>query len=371
MGSDLQDIFRLAAKHFYKKYKNKGGSQAQIAEQLGINQSYVSAVMSGSKTASLELQNQIANILYGPFEEFLTVGRRIQKKLDPEPKDKPDPDDGSVEKLIARLTHYIMDHQRIEKELVNTKTFYEDIVQNLQSGVLVTDSDDTIFFANQFMFIIAGIPQERLLGVNILSLQDKFTDMKSAEFSYKYKIAKESLKPLFYENIRVVTSTGRKAYLSGWMIPSANEDEYNGMTCTIRDTTKSQELTMLLKMTIDNSPYAIGISKKRVESSGQGTTYYTNKKMGHLFGQEDTDYKNISIRESLDKCEKFILNKKEWRNFLEKNSTKGTKGSIIITHTNGKQYKWTSENLMDNDGKSWGRMATVKKIGKNRRKEDK
>ena len=72
-----------------------------------------------------------------------------------------------------------------------------------------------------------------------------------------------------------------------------------------------------------------------------------------------------------NELKEFILNKKEWRNFLEKNSTKGTKGSIIITHTNGKQYKWTSENLMDNDGKSWGRMATVKEIGKNRRKEDK
>ena len=71
MGSDLQDIFKLAARHFYKKYKKKGGSQAEIAEKLGITQSYVSAVMGGSKTASLELQNQIANILYGPFEELI------------------------------------------------------------------------------------------------------------------------------------------------------------------------------------------------------------------------------------------------------------------------------------------------------------
>ena len=162
MGSDLQDIFHLASKHFYKKYKKTGGSQAKIAEQLGINPSYVSAVMGGSKTASLELQNQIANILYGPFEEFLAVGRRIQNNLDPEVKEKPEPGE-SVEKLIARLTHYVMDHQRIEKELVDTQKFYEEIVQNLQSGVLVTDKDDKICFANQFMFNIAGIPPEKLL----------------------------------------------------------------------------------------------------------------------------------------------------------------------------------------------------------------
>ena len=154
MGTDLQEIFNLASKHFYKKYKKTGGSQAKIAEQLGINPSYVSAVMGGSKTASLELQNQIANILYGPFEEFLAIGRRIQNNLDPEINDPFQPE-GGVEKLIAQLTHYVMDHQRMEKELVSTKKFYEDIVQNLQSGVLVTDKDDKIFFVNHFMFNIS------------------------------------------------------------------------------------------------------------------------------------------------------------------------------------------------------------------------
>ncbi|KPK26168.1 MAG: hypothetical protein AMJ61_09820 [Desulfobacterales bacterium SG8_35_2] len=369
MGSDLQDIFKLAAKHFYKKYKKAGGSQAEIAEKLGITQSYVSAVMGGSKTASLELQNQIANILYGPFEEFLAVGRRIQKNLDPEQKEAPEPKEG-VEKLIAELTYYVMDHQRIEKELSETKNFYEDIVQNLQSGVFVTDCDDIIFFANKTMVNIVGILPEKLLGVSCFFSQNEFPGLDAAEFLEKYKDAKESLTPLFYENVQVLTPGERKTYLSGWMIPNVVDGQYNGMTCTIRDTTRSQELTMLLSITLDNSPYAIGISKKRSEGGTHGTTYFTNKKMRQLFGQNATDYKNISIKESLDKCEKFIRNKKTWRKFLEQHAAKGTKGSLVIRHTNGKQYKWTSENLLDNDGKPWGRMAIVKEVGKGRRKED-
>jgi len=370
MGSDLQNIFRLAAKHFYKQYKKRGGSQAEIAKKLGINQSYVSAVINGSKTASLELQNQLANILYGPFEEFLAVGRRIQNDLDPEINEEPQPE-GGVEKLIAQLTHYVMDHQRIEKELVNTKDFYEDIVQNLQSGVLVTDKNDKIFFANRFMFVIAGIPQQRLIGVNILSAQDAFPRVESTEFSECYKRAQKSLEPLFYENIKVITPSERKAYLSGWMIPKLTEGRYNGMTCTIRDTTRNQELTMLLRVSLDNSPYAIGISKKKIESGSYGTTYFTNKKMRQLFGQEETDYRDITIKESLEKCENFIINKREWREFLQKLSTKGSNGSLVINHNNGKEYKWTSENLLDNEGKPWGRMALVKGVGKGRRKEDK
>ena len=369
MGSDLQDIFHLASKHFYKKYKKTGGSQAKIAEQLGINPSYVSAVMGGSKTASLELQNQIANILYGPFEEFLAIGRRIQNNLDPEINDPFQPE-GGVEKLIAHLTHYVMDHQRIEKKMVDTKNFYEDIVQNLQSGVLVTDKDDKIFFANQFMFVIAGIPQERLIGVNILSAQDEFPSVESAEFLRNYKKAKKTLRPLFYENNKAVTPVERKASLSGWMIPKLTKGKYNGMTCTIRDTARSQELTMLLRMTLDNSPYAIGITKKKVESGSYGATYFTNKKMRQLFGQKETDYKDITIQESLNRCEKFIVNNKEWRKFLEKHFKKDTKGSLILKHTNGKQYRWTSENLLDNKGRPWGRMATVKEVGHKRRKED-
>jgi PAS domain-containing protein len=136
------------------------------------------------------LQNQIANILNGPFEEFLAVGRRIQNKLDPEVNEEPEPGEG-VEKLMARLTHYVMDHQRIEKELVDTKKFYEEIVQNLQSGVLVTDKDDKIFFANQSMFNIAGIPPEKLLGINIINGKDVFPEADLTEFAEKHMQAKK------------------------------------------------------------------------------------------------------------------------------------------------------------------------------------
>jgi len=92
--------------------------------------------------------------------------------------------------------------------------------------------------------------------------------------------------------------------------------------------------------------------------------------MRQSFGQEVTNYKKIIIQESLDKCEKFIRNKKEWRGFLEKYSSKDTKGSLTIKHTNGKQYQWASESLLDYEGRPWGRMAIVKQVGHKRRKED-
>jgi hypothetical protein len=169
-----------------------------------------------------------------------------------------------------------------------------------------------------------------------------------------------------------VTPSDRKAYLSGWFIPQVDDADgtFLGMTCTIRDTTRSQEFSMLLKMSLDNSPYAIGMIKQE-EKGIYADTYFTNIKMQKLFGQEGPEYADMTIKEALARCEKFIVNKKEWRTFLEKHFSKGTKGSLIIRHTNRRQYRWTSENLLDNDGKPWGRIAVVKEVGRQRRKEDK
>ena len=77
------------------------------------------------------MQEKLAEILYGPYEEFLAVGRRLKDGLDPEFIMQGEQDEG-VEKLIKRLSHYITDHQRIEKRLVEMRDFYETIVEKMQ-----------------------------------------------------------------------------------------------------------------------------------------------------------------------------------------------------------------------------------------------
>jgi predicted transcriptional regulator len=63
MKDDLQVIFKLAARYYFKKYRERGGNQGRLAEKLGVTQSYVSSVITGKKSASLELQGQIAERL--------------------------------------------------------------------------------------------------------------------------------------------------------------------------------------------------------------------------------------------------------------------------------------------------------------------
>ena len=62
MKDDLHGIFRIATKYFFKKYRDKGGNQRKLAKELGVSQSYISSVLTGARTASLELQGRIAHI---------------------------------------------------------------------------------------------------------------------------------------------------------------------------------------------------------------------------------------------------------------------------------------------------------------------
>jgi len=155
MKNEIHEIFLLAARFFYKRYKQSGGSQGQLAQKLGITNSYLSSVISGTRKASLELQDQIAKILYGPYDKFLAIGRRIKEGVEPLEEEIEKPGD-PVERLLAQLTHYVLDHQRIEKELALSKEKYRDI--SLTSGDMIFEMDQ------DFRFVYVGGRVEEVTG---------------------------------------------------------------------------------------------------------------------------------------------------------------------------------------------------------------
>jgi len=171
MQDELQELFLLATRLFYKKYKKTGGSQGKLADRLGITNSYLSSVISGARKASLELQNQIANTLYGPYDKFLLIGRRIKEGLDPLEEEKEEPAD-PVEKLLAQLTHYVMDHQRIEGELQVSQEKYRDI--SLTSGDMIFELDanfNFVYLAGRVKEV-TGLNPDDILGKQINNFLD-------------------------------------------------------------------------------------------------------------------------------------------------------------------------------------------------------
>ncbi|MEN8232122.1 MAG: PAS domain S-box protein [Thermodesulfobacteriota bacterium] len=171
MKNDLGEIFLLALNYFYKKYKAKGGTQNKLADRLGITQSYISAVLNGSKTASLELQNELANILYGPYEEFLLIGRRIRNGLDP--KLGIQGEDEGVESLIAKFSHYVIDHQRIEKELVQSREKLRDIILTSNDMIIEMDRDMRFTSLDGNVEEVTGMSEVEMLGQNFFEYLDE------------------------------------------------------------------------------------------------------------------------------------------------------------------------------------------------------
>jgi PAS domain S-box-containing protein len=172
MNEDLHEVFNLAAKYFFKKYRDKGGSQAKLAQKLKVTQPYISSVLTGSKNASLDLQSQVASVLYhGPFEEFLAIGRRIKNGLAPEIHLQKETND-SVESLITRLSHYVVDHQRIEKELVESNMKLQDIILTGSDMVFEMDRNLRFTFLAGKTKEATGRSEKEMLGQNPLEYMD-------------------------------------------------------------------------------------------------------------------------------------------------------------------------------------------------------
>ena len=372
MKDDLQGVFKLAARYFFKKYRDKGGTQGRLAEKLGVTQSYVSSVMTGNKSASLDLQSQIAHILSGKqYEEFLTIGRRIKNGLDPEIHDTKEADD-SVESLIARLSHYVIDHQRIEGELVTKKNFYETVVENLQSGVIVSDTNDDITYLNDYMAKLIGVEAEKIIGTNQLVKNERFPDRKLDTLMVYYREAKEILEPVFYENVFVSTSGGNDLWLTGWMIPLQKENRYDGMIITIRDMTRLQRMNQSMLATLEYADCPVAVALQEYEG-GPVSSFHMNKECQELMGidQYGLSVDKNSIKKAMLISASLMENGEEWLVFTSRNFKGRDFAEMEISMKDGRQFNWESKALRDQENIYHGRIVHIKEIRQDRRRDDK
>src|SRR5271169_1736320 len=94
-----------------------------------------------------------------------------------------------------------------------SKDLYESIMDGITSGVWVADKNNVIYYANRAMEMIAGVTQQKLIGSRVFT---DFAENAIGYFKIHYKEAKESLRPLYYSDVPVMTPAGRQTYQSGW-----------------------------------------------------------------------------------------------------------------------------------------------------------
>jgi PAS domain S-box-containing protein len=122
-------------------------------------------------------------------------------------------------------------------------------MDGITSGVWVADKNDVIYYANKAMEMIAGVTQQKLLGWGVFT---DFAENATKYFKTHYKEAKETLRPLYYSEVPVITPAGRQTYQSGWLIPKSSNGDYDGMICTVEDITNQRQTKRALRESEDN-----------------------------------------------------------------------------------------------------------------------
>jgi PAS domain S-box-containing protein len=113
--------------------------------------------------------------------------------------------------------------------------FYEKIINSMMSGVWVTDKHDTIYYTNQAMETISGLSSTQIIGANLFTSFDPGTVQHITSY---YLLAKNTLEPVFYDAVPVVTPAGRSSYQSGMLVPQIHDGGFNGMIATTEDVTR-------------------------------------------------------------------------------------------------------------------------------------
>jgi len=115
------------------------------------------------------------------------------------------------------------------------KKIEKHIIENVKSGVWVSDKDDLIYFFNKGMEKISGILRNEALGVNVLK---NFSEETLVNFRPVFLEAKKTLHSKYYDALKVKIPGGRSTYQSGWLVPMVENAKYAGMICVVEDVTE-------------------------------------------------------------------------------------------------------------------------------------
>ena len=124
------------------------------------------------------------------------------------------------------------------------KLLYESILDGLTCGVWVADENGVIYYANRGMEMIAGVTKQKLRGYRVLEDSSEST---IDYFRQHYREAKETLRPVYYSEVPVLTPAGRQTYQSGWLVPRTCNGQYCGMICILEDITNEKEIRKALR----------------------------------------------------------------------------------------------------------------------------
>jgi PAS domain S-box-containing protein len=125
-----------------------------------------------------------------------------------------------------------------DEEVHALKEFYEGILESAHDGIWVTDAEDTVYYLNPALELMAGITHEKFLGRNFLS--DPATAPLDALRPY-YTDARETMRTVAFDAVPVPMGAGAPLFVSGWFTPILDpEGRFDGIIASAHDVTDTK-----------------------------------------------------------------------------------------------------------------------------------
>ena len=135
---------------------------------------------------------------------------------------------------------------------------------------------------------------------------------------------------------------------------------YQGMICTLRDTSDSYATFRLLLETIEHIQDAVVILRHETPSK-LPAAFFANKKFREIFDLQDIDPFSLQFEKLTEVIKENSVNKDEWEQFIHQNTKQGNPSTeFAFELTNGKKYLAAGNPIHDRQGTVIGKMATIR-----------
>jgi len=262
----------------------------------------------------------------------------------------------------------ITDRKHAEEKIMETKQFYENIIEGVQDGIWVTDEKDDIYFANKAMGVIAGIPPEKIQGNNLLK---DFPEETTGELISYYKQAKKEKKLIWYE-IEVKTPSGRNTWQNGWLIPLLFNNSFAGIICTIRDITERKQAEFRI-----NEASIIASNAEKAAEMGSWNWIMNSSKVGwsdnmcRLHGIEPSEYDStFKQATSFQHPDDMAYVNKQIERMLAEKKSQPFEYRIVTSDGKTKWVEGTNQLLFDEKGEIREIVGTVQDITERKQAEE-
>ena len=242
------------------------------------------------------------------------------------------PIDAGDEKLILASVVDVTHRKEMESELKESERKYKTLLQTMNEGVLVVDSNDVITFANEFMYKMLGYELNEVLGKKANEL---LLDKEGQKQMKKITALRKKGKSTKYE-IQILTKNKERiwALVSGTPIYDENGNIVGsvGLHTNITDRKIAEERLSFVANIPEENPNPI----IRLSSSGKRVLYFNHagarlyklllksykkterKKWSQLiskiYEQGETEIKEIEIDDRIYKCVIVPVKNKDYVN---------------------------------------------------------